>query len=338
MHQSSTSKTPRCLFRIAAGPRIGFGHLMRARALAECLDVELAVSVRGGQSARAAAHMIGTVVHDGDALRSADVLILDDPNAEEGRRWIARARRAGIRSVSIHDDARVHAADLVVCGSLGTPRPRTNASLLHGTRFYLLDRRIAGLRGAGASSTAARRKLPMRLEGRPRVIVALGGGHHVRRLAQPLVDAIVLRRPDAEIVVAAGFSRRSRRPLQRAAWLSARTGLAQALTTADVAIVAGGVTLYEACALGVPAVGLAVVPGQRRAIRAFARAGAILGAGDVSSDPYAIETAAAAVQRLLLNRALRTHTADAARRLVDGKGAERVACHVLALMRRHVRG
>ena len=96
------------------------------------------------------------------------------------------------------------------------------------------------------------------------MLVALGGGHHVRRVAQQLVLAIRRCTTDVSISVAAGFSRGRRPTLRGARWLSARTGLTQALVDCDVAIVAGGVTLYEACALGTPAVALAVVPEQRR--------------------------------------------------------------------------
>ena len=50
---------PRCHFHVAAGPRVGFGHLMRARALARCLDMDVTVSVRGGRAAARAARAIG---------------------------------------------------------------------------------------------------------------------------------------------------------------------------------------------------------------------------------------------------------------------------------------
>ena len=117
-------------------------------------------------------------------------------------------------------------------------------------------------------------------------------------------------------------------PLPRlvgATWLDARAGLVTALAEADVAVVAGGVTLYEACALGVPSVGLAVVPAQRRAIRAFAKKGAVIDAGSASTLPRVLVTAAAAVADLLRDSRLRTQTAGRAQRLVDGRGALRVA-------------
>lgn len=310
----------RCLIRVAAGPRVGYGHLMRARALMQCLDMDVVLSVRGGTAAKAAASAVAPVV-DRTALAGADVVIVDDPNFAEGQRWIARAHHAGARAVSVQDYGPAHDADLIICPGLGQRRPRTAVPTLAGTRFYLLDRHIA----------SGRRLRNQRQDGPPLVVVALGGGQHVRAVAQRLVDAIAARRADARIVVAAGFSLAPQRPLRGATWLNTRTGLAPALQAADVAVVAGGVTLYEACALGVPAVGFAVVPGQRRAIRAFAAAGALLDAG---GGVAAIEIAADGVARLVAQRSLRLRTGARARRLVDGQGALRVAKTIHALVAR----
>ena len=56
-------------------------------------------------------------------------------------------------------------------------------------------------------------------------------------------------------------------------------GLAAWLARVDVAVVGGGVSLYEAIAAGVPSAALAVVPGQQPTIRAFARRHLTLSAG-----------------------------------------------------------
>lgn len=318
----------RCLFCIAAGPRVGYGHLMRASALARCLDMEVAIALRGGRAARQAASAVAPLVDGPEAWRTADVIVVDDPNHRAGARWVARARRAGLPVVSVHDDIRVHDASVAVIGALGVPAPRTATPLLYGTRYYLLDPRIAGARHLRADRAAT----PA-----PVVLIALGGGQHVVAVAQSLVDAILAHRPDADIQVAAGFAAGERPSLRGARWLRVRTGLTRALLAADAAIVAGGVTLYETCALGVPAVAMAVVPAQRPAIRAFARAGAVIDAGDVSSSRAAIAAAAAGVSRVLGNRRLRQSLARHARQLVDGQGAARVARSVRALVAERTR-
>jgi hypothetical protein len=50
----------RALFRVAAGPRLGFGHLVRARTLSRALGIARPlVSLRGGPEARKAALSLG---------------------------------------------------------------------------------------------------------------------------------------------------------------------------------------------------------------------------------------------------------------------------------------
>ena len=314
----------RCVVRVAAGPRLGYGHLMRARALAQHLAMQVSLSVRGGRAAARTVKSMGfEIMDDRAALERADLLVVDDPSLKHGRPWIARARRAGVPSVSVHDCVPAHEADLVICGSIGVSDIRAAGTVLNGPEFYPLDRRIR----------VALRSRWTRTDARPlRVLVALGGGQHVRRVAQQLVYAIRRCTPDVSIAVAAGFSRGRRPTLRGARWLSARTGLTQALVDCDVAIVAGGVTLYEACALGTPAVGLAVAPAQRRAIVEFASRGAVVDAGHASD--LTIERAARYAVQLLGDERRRRATAARARTLVDGLGARRAAEHIRALLAR----
>jgi spore coat polysaccharide biosynthesis predicted glycosyltransferase SpsG len=304
---------------------------MRARALAQSLGVPALVSIRGGVAAAHHAGKLGFhLVRDTDPIKQAELLVVDDPSLVHGRPWIDRARRFGVATVSVHDDAQVHAADLVVCGSLAVREIRTTegrlGAVLHGVPFYLLDRRIALARRSQGRSVP--RCTPAN------ILVALGGGVHVRRIAQPLVEAIRRQCPAASIRVAAGFSSGPRPALRGARWLSAKTGLTQALVECDVAVVAGGVTLYEACALGTAVVALAVVPDQRRAIGAFASHGAVIDAGSVDGG---LDSAASGVARLIANQRLREGLATRARRLVDGRGADRVAGRIRDLLREGVR-
>ena len=317
----------RCVVRVAAGPRVGYGHLMRARALAQHLAMQVSLSVRGGSAAARAARSMGLRLSiDPAAIERADLIVVDDPSLKHGRPWIARARRAGIPTVSVHDWVETHDADLVICGSIGVGDIQATGAVLNGPQFYLLDRRIALALRKRWKPSAVR---PLR------VLVALGGGQHVRGVAQRLVQAIRRHTPDVSIVVAAGFSRGRRPALPGARWLSARTGLAHALLDCDVAVVSGGVTLYEACALGTPAVGLAVVPAQQRAIGEFASRGAVIDAG-ITSD-VAIARAARKVAHLLGDERRRRATAARARQLVDGLGAQRAAEHIRTLLSRGAR-
>ncbi len=62
----------RVLFRAAAGPRRGFGHLVRCRSLGRALGVRPLVSVRGGRLAEHTAIALGCDVVRGGAPRAID--------------------------------------------------------------------------------------------------------------------------------------------------------------------------------------------------------------------------------------------------------------------------
>jgi len=321
------------LFRLAAGPRIGFGHLMRCRALARALGVRPIVSIRGGSVARRQAEALGCIVtNDGPlVLRDGHVLIVDDPSPAHARGWLLRAAREGVATATIHDRGiGSRAADLIVDGSI-TRTPVGLARALCGTRFTVLDRRVLAAR-------AARRRRGSHRVPR-RVLIALGGGSHVLAAARSLVDAIVRRCSTATIDVATGLCGNTARPsLGVARWIERPDGLAADFAACDVAVVGGGVTLYEACAIGVPVVALAVVAGQRPAVAGFAARGAAIDAGSLAAGKRAIATAAAAVAQLLADSHGRRRRESAARNIVDGQGARRVASRIRTLARRGASG
>ena len=159
--------------------------------------------------------------------------------------------------------------------------------------------------------------------------------------------------------------------LPGATWIDVQDGLAEQLSVASVAVVAGGVTLYEACALGVPVVAVALNAAQHVTIRAVARRGAAVDAGSVASGSgrralasgFSRSTAASRVSRstaasgvgrstavasgfsrkktidrvgrevdrLLRDPSARRRMALAGRRLVDARGAARVAARLRQL-------
>jgi len=103
-----SSDRPRLVCRVAAGPRIGFGHLVRCRALARALDADLVVSIRGSAATRRRAARLGYTVSPGASDRAVAALcpwmmVVDDPSAAAAGRWVAQARRLGIPVATIHD-------------------------------------------------------------------------------------------------------------------------------------------------------------------------------------------------------------------------------------------
>ena len=117
----------------------------------------------------------------------------------------------------------------------------------------------------------------------------------------------------------AGAGRATRR--QGIEWVGPQNGLARVLAAADVAVVAGGLTLYEAAAIGTPAVAVPIVRSQRRTVEAFARERAV----SAPRPDAGVAGIADAAADLLSSPDLAARMAKRARRLVDGRGTARVA-------------
>lgn len=310
----------RVLFRAAAGPRMGFGHLVRCRSLARALGVDTCVSIRGSAATRAAAASAGWKVLSGDSDRelhkaNPHLLIVDDPSPQAAGIWVRRARRLGIRVATVHDLGLGYVpSDLGIDGSI---EPRTDMrggyGDLRGPAHAILDPAVAAMRERHVDATPNQ------------ILIALGGGSHGLMFAERLCRALAAEIPGARVRVATGFAGgRRRRALAHGEWIHAPDGLAAELAAASVAVVAGGVTLYEACALGVPAIAVAVAPAQHETIRAFAARGAAIDGGVWGKSGCTVESVAAEVGRLLRSRASGRRLAVAGQRLVDGLGAFRV--------------
>ena len=133
------------LFRASAGPRRGYGHLVRCRSLARALGVRPLIALRGGPRVVETAVALGCDVIKGSAsnlLRclSPDVLVVDDPVAADARRWMRAARRVGCLVVSIHDlGLGCLDADLVIDGSITRNARARRGQTLAGPQYAVLD-------------------------------------------------------------------------------------------------------------------------------------------------------------------------------------------------------
>jgi spore coat polysaccharide biosynthesis predicted glycosyltransferase SpsG len=318
----------RILFRAAAGPRRGYGHLVRCRSLARALGVRPLVALRGGPRVIDTAVALGCDVVRGGASRvlsrlQPDVLIVDDPIAADARRWMRAARRVGALVVSVHDlGLGCLDADLVIDGSI-TQNARARRGLtLAGPKYAVLD--------PGVLDSITPLLLDVPSDRDPfSVLVALGGGLRAE-LANDIAEAIVEANPQARVRIAGGFEGLSREDAARISWVGPSRNLHVEMARASVAVVGGGVSLYEACAHGVAAVVVPVVPAQRATVTAFVKRGVARG---VTRGRGTAESVAAECAELLTDEAMRRHMARMGRRLIDGRGAFRAAAAVCRLAR-----
>lgn len=307
------------LFRVAAGLQLGFGHLARSRSLAKALGVPMLVSVRGSLRTCTTASSLGWSLVEASSdisldARHLDLIVVDDPNRDEAVKWVRKARRIGVPVASVHDlGLAIVDSDLVIDGSISPVASTITTPALRGPSFAILDPAVARLRAEGRLATPAR------------VLIALGGGIHVYPMASRLSRALAERLPELDLHVAGGFAPPRQLPaLARGSWITAPGGLAAELAEASIAIVAGGVTLYEACALRVPVIAMPVTASQHVSTRAFALRGAALDAGWPATD-HTIDRVADAVVALLGNPRLAQRLSQQAAQLIDGDGVFRVA-------------
>lgn len=101
------------------------------------------------------------------------------------------------------------------------------------------------------------------------------------------------------------------------------SSMARVFAWADLAVLAGGASIWEALCLGVPAIGIAIADNQVPAAEALGRDGLwhYLGRAETVTEGQIAD----AVARLLADPGERRRLSEAGRAAVDGKGADRVA-------------
>ena len=238
---------------------------------------------------------------------AADVVVVDSYAVTD-----AVLARLGTRVpclVLIDDLAdRPTPVDVVVNGGFHAARltyqGKPDTIYLLGPRYVLLDSAFAeppSPRSAGAVR---------------RVLVTLGGDAP-SELFETVIDVMRRVSPEAQLDVVVGpFTTWNAADRDRVRVHRGLSSLRALMLTAGLAITAGGMTLYECLASGVPLVALAIADNQRPNIASLGAAGLLID-GEPSLER--------AVRRLVEDAELRATVSRRGREVVDGAGAQRVA-------------
>lgn len=330
----------RVLFRTAAGPSVGGGHVYRCIALAravEALGAETDFAVN--ETARDLVPVLpenARIVEAGNGTQpisdtAAEIdAMLDGASGAPDWAVVDHYRRdavyeaalqaRGIKVLAIDDLTRPHAAEIVT-----DPAPHRledayrdaapNALRLLGSAFAPLRRDFADAAPAPGRDGA--------------VLIAFGAADPLGTSAEVL-DAIAAR-PDClgarKLIALIGAGSRHRAATEaaaRAAGAEIRTDvrdMAALLGETALAIGAGGVGALERCCMAVPSLLIEIAANQRATIDALTDAGA---AAEVPL-PAIRERLPDQIAALLSDARRRTEMARAARRVCDGKGAARLA-------------
>jgi spore coat polysaccharide biosynthesis predicted glycosyltransferase SpsG/L-amino acid N-acyltransferase YncA len=298
------------VIRADGGPGIGSGHLGRSLALAQAWrDGGGEVTLVSAQTPQAWARRYeeeGIVVlapADGWEGDGADWVVLDGYSFTVLDQRQLKEAGSRLAVIDDHGAGGKYLADVIVDQNLGASaamyadRPAGSALLL-GPAFALLRREF--------------RRPPVTIRDvGSRVLVLVGGSPPESAVA--LVERALERMPWATVV----------RPRDE-------SHVAEAMAQADLAISGAGVTTWELCAMGLPAVLLVVADNQAPVAAAVSDAGAAVSLGDSSA--VTPDELAAAATRLLASGDARAALAIVQRRLVDGRGARRVAARLRAAL------
>lgn len=318
---------PRILFVCEASPELGGGHVMRCLTLARALQAEGAdcAFLNGTGVARILAAFAPDMALAEEA--TADLVVLDSyrmgREAEDG--WREKARALAV----IDDLARPHHAELVIDPSFGRHASDYQApTVLAGPDYALVRGEFAQARQAAL----ARREGPVR-----RALVALGltdVGGITGRVVQALLP--VLGDVGLDVVVGSGaYSLQALRDLAGQGLIALHVDsqdMAGLMTRADIAIGAGGASVWERACLGLPAITLIVADNQRDLAMRLDGAGVTL-----ALDARWPGLEARLVQmweRLVGDEVLRQGLSQTSAALCDGLGAGRAATALLALINR----
>ncbi len=244
-------------------------------------------------------------------------------------------RYGGARLASYLDWPQANPSDLIVDCNLGADPGAYAAAgscgrVLAGPDYFPVR---TGLKAVAPEARERDRSGPTR-----RLLVTFGGSA-LAALAERTVEELAAARSDLEVRVAVGAMARpgpglleaiGKLPGASMVTLGPGSDLGEHMAWADLAVSAAGLTKYELAFFGVPAVILSIGDDQDRVAEAFARAGTVRYLGRL--EKLGRGAIGMAVSELAADEEARHRMSLAGRRLVDGRGAARIADEVEKLM------
>lgn len=333
---------PLVAFRCDATPKVALGHLRRCLALAEalrragatavflCADDPAARATLAGAGFESVwlAHEVAvnddlsaTLAHLG-SLRPALVMV-DSYAADDG--YLA-ALRGGAPLVGCFDDLGRGGSpvDVVINGLPDAASHGYRAAVrLLGPRYLILGPEYWEPPPRTAAGTVRE------------ALVTMGGIDHYD-LSSRLIRLFDETLSEARLHVVIGPYYKNRTAIRKAAAAArlavalheAPPSLRPLMAEADLAVSAGGFTLYELAAMGVPTVGVALWDNQRANVEALGARGTLVPLHYAEGPGFDVALRVA-VTALAADRERRRSLAANGPRFIDGQGAPRVARAIL---------
>lgn len=312
-----------CVILTEAGAAVGLGHLTRCVALYDAFEA-CGVSCELVVAGEAPEHVVesrGVLLDDWRSseaaaliTKDADIAVIDSYHADLSTyRTVSETVAV---PVYLDDTARIHyPRGFTVNGNPAAEKlsfaRQSDSCYLLGSRYQLLRPEFAGLDQRAIREEVAR-------------VMIVSGGSDAAGMLSAVGAAVAAASPN--IVLDVVDSPRTAAEMR------------EAMLSADIAVTAAGQTLYELAATGTPAIAICVADNQVAQAKAFEEAGAITLAGTWGESDFLGRVQSSL--RTLSPAAPRRAMSAAARNLVDGLGASRVAsvCVDAALRSRQTSG
>ena len=265
-----------------------------------------------------------------------------------GHRWHTAVRHRASHLMTIDDLAdRNLDVDLLVDPNPGaTAKPwleclAPSTTCLLGPRYALIDHRFREVHRRGGDARRTDGDAPRAPWSPPDRILVTYGGSDPGDLTRPTVDTLLHTLPTTTIVAVVG---RAYAAVESLLALAAReprlevhvqtSDMPGLLTGVDVAVGAGGVSLLERLAAGIPSITVEMARNQRPGIEDLAAGGIVLSLGPREVlEPASLHAAVLALGITSLRRSM----IERGQRTVDGRGVERIVTSMGALHALRVR-
>ena len=337
-------------FRVDASTEVGMGHLIESISLAESLtksvECDIVFLIRNYLPAvnilRRKGYQVQILrrdIKEEDEISQIDqaikkfeteVLICDLLNKDNG--YFRKLKSIAKRTVVILDDAKQRAvnADIVVNFNI-VQKEEFYQKLPAGGTIYCIGPKYMLLSEELHNEWKKEKVIPQTC----RTIFVNQGGGDLFGLTAKIIRALELLNLKQKIIVVAGpsMSQEHRRELEslkpglkncyQFEWSITQEQMHQFMSESDLAITAGGNTIYELAVFGVSSITVCQQEEQNTVAQEFAQRQAIVNLGigtNISPDLIANS-----VKELLHDRTQRISLSKNAKRISDGKGCRRVA-------------
>lgn len=316
------------------GSAIGLGHVVRCLSIAEAFENMKIIPIfmlKGEKDVVDDVHKVNLReidwVNNGknilEELAGADIVLIDSYCAEKD--FYKEVSSLVKFPVYIDDHSRIeYPRGLVINGAVGVER---NMYPKNPETGYLLGAEYAPLRSCfkKVEGKDTRKNIV-------EIMVTFGGGDN-RGMTSKVTELLREYFPEVykKAVIGTVFSETAINDKldnkEEAVFRPSSHHMKQLMISCDIAVSAGGQTLYELARVGVPTIVICTADNQKTNISGFKESGFIEYAG-CWDDPYLSWNIVRAVQKLLPEEERRKRS-EIGRKLVDGRGAIRIVDEIL---------